>query len=133
MSYRLAADAVLLLHAGFIVFVLLGAAFALRWRWWPLVHLPAAGWGVWVSASGAICPLTPLENSLRHAAGQAGYQGGFIDHYLLALIYPEGLTRPTQWALAAVVLGVNLALYAWVWRRGRSRAAPSGAALKHMA
>ena len=121
MSYRLAADAVLLLHAGFIVFVLLGAVFALRWRWWPLVHLPAAGWGVWVSASGAICPLTPLENSLRHAAGQAGYQGGFIQHYLLALVYPEGLTRPVQWALAGVVLLVNAALYAWVWRSARSR------------
>lgn len=126
MSYRLAADAVLLLHAGFIVFVLLGAVFALRWRWWPLVHLPAAGWGMWVSASGATCPLTPLENSLRHAAGQAGYQGGFIEHYLLAMIYPEGLTRPTQWTLAAVVLGVNLVLYAWIWRRGRSRTAPKG-------
>ena len=121
MSPRLAADAVLLLHAGFIVFVLLGAVFALRWRWWPLVHLPAAGWGVWVSASGAICPLTPLENSLRHAAGQAGYQGGFLEHYLLALIYPEGLTRPTQWALAAGVVLINLALYTWVWRGWRQR------------
>ena len=118
MGYRLAADAVLLLHAAFIVFVLLGALGALRWRWWPLVHLPAAAWGVWVSASGAICPMTPLENSLRLAAGQAGLQGSFIEYYLLALIYPEGLTRPVQWVLAVLVLGVNVAVYAWVWRRG---------------
>ncbi len=121
MTLRLAADAVLLLHAGFIAFALLGALGALRWRWWPLLHLPAAAWGVWVSASGTVCPLTPLENSLRHAAGQAGFEGSFIEHYLLAVIYPDGLTRPVQWALAAVVLLVNLALYTWVWRGWRKR------------
>ena len=114
--WQLAADAVLVLHAGFIVFVLFGAVMARRWRWWPLLHLPAAGWGAWVSASGAVCPLTPLENTLRQAAGLAGYQGGFVEHYLLAMIYPDGLTRPVQWALGALVLLVNLALYSWVWR-----------------
>lgn len=119
MIYRLAADAVLLLHAAFIVFVLFGALGALRWRWWPWVHLPAAAWGVWVSVAGVVCPLTPLENKLRVAAGQQGFEGGFIEHYLLAVIYPEGLTRPVQWALAAVVLVLNLALYAGVWRRRR--------------
>jgi len=119
--YQLAANAVLLLHAAFIVFVLFGAVMARRWRWWPLLHLPAAAWGFWVSAAGVVCPLTPLENHLRAAAGQSGYEGGFVEHYLLAVIYPDGLTRPVQWALAAVVLGVNLALYAWAWRGRRGR------------
>lgn len=121
MSWRLAADAVLLLHGAFIVFVLFGAVFARRWRWWPLLHLPAAAWGVWISAAGAVCPLTPLENRLRAAAGQQGFEGGFVEHYLLAVIYPDGLTRPVQWALAAVVLVLNLALYAWAWRGHRRR------------
>jgi Protein of Unknown function (DUF2784) len=121
LIYHLAADAVLLLHAAFIVFVLFGALAALRWRWWPWLHLPAAAWGVWVSVAGVVCPLTPLENRLRAMAGQQGFEGGFIEHYLLALIYPEGLTRPIQWALAGVVVVLNLALYAWVWRRRRRR------------
>jgi hypothetical protein len=119
--YRLAADAVLLLHGAFIVFVLIGTLGALRWRWWPWLHLPAAAWGVWVSVAGVVCPLTPLENRLRWAAGEQGYAGGFVEHYLLAVIYPEGLTRPIQWVLAAVVLTLNLVLYAWVWRRQRRR------------
>ena len=121
MIYQLGADAVLLLHLGFIVFVLFGAVFARRWRWWPWLHLPAAGWGVWISVSGALCPLTPMENWLRAAAGQKGFEGGFIEHYLLALIYPDGLTQPIQWLLAAVVLGLNGALYAWAWRVGHCR------------
>jgi hypothetical protein len=120
MPLRLAADAVLLLHLGFIAFVLLGGLLALRWPRAAWVHLPAAAWGVWIELSGALCPLTPLENRLRAAAGQAGYEGGFIEHYLLALIYPAGLTREVQWVLAALVVATNLAIYAWVWRRRRA-------------
>ncbi len=120
MPLRLAADAVLLLHLGFIAFVLLGGLLALRWPRAAWVHLPAAAWGVWIELSGALCPLTPLENRLRAAAGQAGYEGGFIEHYLLALIYPAGLTREAQWVLAALVVAANLAIYAWVWRRRRA-------------
>ncbi len=120
MPLRLAADAVLLLHLGFIAFVLLGGLLALRWPRAAWVHLPAAAWGVWIELSGALCPLTPLENRLRAAAGQAGYEGGFIEHYLLALIYPAGLTREVQWVLAALVVAANLAIYAWVWRRRRA-------------
>ena len=119
MIHRLAADAVLLLHLGFILFVLLGGLLALRWRWAPMLHLPAAAWGVYVELSGGLCPLTPLENRLRSAAGEAGYTGGFIEHYLLALIYPAGLTPQIQYVLAAVVVGVNGLAYAWVWRRRR--------------
>ncbi len=121
MIHRLAADAVLLLHLGFILFVLLGGLLALRWRWAPMLHLPAAAWGVYVELSGGLCPLTPLENRLRIAAGEAGYTGGFIEHYLLALIYPAGLTHEIQYVLAAIVVGVNGLAYAWVWRRRRRR------------
>ena len=119
MIHHLAADAVLLLHLGFILFVLLGGLLVLRWRWAPLLHLPAAAWGVYVELSGGLCPLTPLENRLRSAAGEAGYTGGFIEHYLLALIYPPGLTHEIQYVLAAIVVGVNGLAYAWVWRRRR--------------
>lgn len=121
MFHRLAADAVLLLHLAFIVFVVAGGLLALRWRWASLLHLPAAAWGAFVELSGRICPLTPLENALRLQAGQAGYEGSFIEHYLLALIYPAGLTHGIQFVLAALVLGVNIAVYAWVWRRRRRR------------
>ena len=119
MIHRLAADAVLLLHLGFILFVLLGGVLAVRWRWAPLLHLPAVAWGVYIELSGGLCPLTPLENRLRFAAGEAGYSGGFIEHYLLALIYPAGLTQDVQYVLAAIVVGVNALAYGWVWRRRR--------------
>ena len=121
MIHRLAADAVLLLHLGFILFVLLGGVLAVRWRWAPLLHLPAVAWGVYIELSGGLCPLTPLENRLRIAAGDAGYAGGFIEHYLLALIYPAGLTQDVQYVLAAIVVGVNALASGWVWRRRRRR------------
>ena len=117
MGYRLAADAVVLAHGAFILFAVLGGLLALRWRWLALLHLPAAAWAVFIEATGRICPLTPLEVSLRIAAGDAGYDGGFIEHYLIPIIYPAGLTRGVQFALAALVLAVNLAVYAAVLRR----------------
>lgn len=116
MGYGLLADLVLLLHAAFVVFVAAGGLLAL---WRPRIawlHLPAAAWGTWVMLSGWICPLTPLENMLRHAAGQDGYGGGFIAHYVTALIYPQGLTRAVQIGLGALVLLGNLILYAICWR-----------------
>ncbi|MDX2060149.1 MAG: DUF2784 domain-containing protein, partial [Gemmatimonadales bacterium] len=97
----------------------------LRWRRLAWLHLPAAIWGVAIEVSGWICPLTPLENHWRRKAGQAGYEGGFIEHYLTAAIYPEGLTRTAQWLIALGVLAINLAVYAVVWRR---RAARTGSA-----
>lgn len=127
MIFRLAADAVLVLHLAFIVFVVAGGALGLRWRWMPLLHLPAAAWGVFIELSGRICPLTPLENLLRARAGQAGYDGSFVEHYLVALIYPSGLTRELQLVLAALVIVSNLAIYAGLVvhrRRTRRRAAP---------
>ena len=116
---KLLADGVLLLHFLFIVFATLGAVLALRWRWMPWVHLPCVAWGAFIELTGRICPLTPLENALRAAGGEAGYAGGFIEHYLLAAIYPAGLTRETQFTLAGILLGLNVAIYSLVWWRAR--------------
>lgn len=114
MPFRLAADAVLLVHLAFILFALLGAALTPRWRWIPLVHVPAAAWGFFVELTGRICPLTDLENYLRIKAGQSGYAESFIEHYLLAIIYPTGLTREVQFVLAGVVIIINTAIYGWL-------------------
>ncbi len=122
MGARLLADAVLVFHGLFIVWAAAGAIAVWRWPRLAWLHLPALAWAVWIEASGRICPLTPLENSLRHAAGQTGYTGGFIDHYLGRIIYPNGLTRETQWLIAGVLLLVNMAAYLMVVRRARSRA-----------
>lgn len=117
MAYHLAASAVLLLHLLFICLVMLGGLLVLRWPRFAMVHVPAAIWGVLVEAMGWYCPLTDLENALLALAGQAGYAGGFIERYLLAVIYPEGLTRETQIWLAGVVVVVNAAIYGWVLRK----------------
>lgn len=118
MLYRFAAAAVLLLHFAFIAFVLVGAVPAVRWRWFSAVHLPAAAWGVFVELSGRICPLTYIENFLRIKAGQSGYSESFVEHYLLAIIYPAGLSRGVQFVLAGAVLLVNAAIYGWIfWPR----------------
>ncbi|SME98668.1 DUF2784 domain-containing protein [Pseudogulbenkiania subflava] len=126
MIYRLLADAVLLLHLGFIVFALLGGLLVCRRRGWLWWHLPAAAWAMAIELSGGICPLTPLENRLRALGGAAGYPGGFVEHYLLALIYPEALTRALQLVLAGLVLAVNLAVYGYVIRRWRRGQPPGG-------
>jgi hypothetical protein len=123
VPYRLLADAVVVLHLGFVLFVAAGGLLALRWRWVPWLHLPALAWGGWIEFSGSVCPLTPLENAWRSAGGEAGYGGSFIDHYLLPVLYPEGLTRDTQWALGAALLLFNAAVYALLWRRFHLRRA----------
>ncbi len=120
MIYRALADLVLVLHLAFIVFVLAGGLLALRWRWAPLVHLPAALWGVLVQVSGRLCPLTPLENALRSAAGEAGYAGGFIEHYLVPTIYPVALSPRVGLLLASLVVLANVLAYSIVWWRSRS-------------
>ena len=122
MLFRVAADAVLVLHLAFIAFALVGAALTVRWPWIPLVHLPAASWGIFVELSGRICPLTHLENHLRIEAGQSGYAESFIEHYLLDIIYPAGLGADLQMLLAAVVATTNAAIYAWLLHRWRRRA-----------
>jgi hypothetical protein len=120
MVYRALADLVLVLHLAFILFVVAGGLLALRWRWVPLVHLPAALWGVFIEVSGRACPLTPLENALRRAAGASGYSSGFIEHYVVPTIYPVALSYPAQLLLAGVVLLANALVYSVVWRRFRS-------------
>lgn len=120
MLYRLAAEAVLLFHLAFIVFVVAGGVLAARWRWVALVHLPVACWGCFVEFTGRICPLTYAENSLRVRAGQSGYAEGFIEHYLLAMIYPAGLTREAQFVVAGVVVVANVAIYGWLFHRRRA-------------
>jgi hypothetical protein len=115
------ADAVLVLHGLFIVWVVFGGLAVIARPWLAWLHLPAAAWGVWISWSGRVCPLTPLEQSLRRAAGQAGYEGGFVEHYLTAVIYPEGLTVNLQILYGAVVLAINLALYAMAIVRAARR------------
>lgn len=122
MSDRVLADAVLLVHGLFILFVPAGGALVWRWPRLAWLHLPAVAWGAWVAWAGWICPLTPLENALRRAAGQAGYSGGFIEHYLVGLIYPDGLTRGVQAGLGIAVALLNLALYALLLRARRRRA-----------
>jgi Protein of Unknown function (DUF2784) len=117
MLYRFAAEIVLQIHLGFILFALLGAAMAARWRWIIVVHLPAATWGFFVELTGRICPLTYLENYLRIQAGLSGYTESFVEHYLLAIIYPVGLTREIQFVLSGVVIAVNIALYSWLYFR----------------
>ncbi|MGC3873756.1 DUF2784 domain-containing protein [Halomonas sp. GXIMD04776] len=117
MGYRIAADAVLILHLAFILFVVLGSLAVLRWPRLAWLHLPAAAWGAALELNGWICPLTPLENSLLRAAGESGYTGGFIEHYLIALIYPAGLTPTIQLWLGAGVLAINLPIYAYLLLR----------------
>jgi hypothetical protein len=120
MLHRVLADAVVLLHLLFVVFAVAGGLLAFRWRWMPLAHLPALAWAAWVEFTGRICPLTPLENMLRAAGGQAGYSGGFVEHYLLPILYPEALTRETQWVLGTGLLALNGVVYGLlVWRLRR--------------
>ncbi|MBD9484764.1 DUF2784 domain-containing protein [Pseudomonas sp. PDM14] len=120
MIWRLAADGVVLVHLAFILFVLFGGLLVLRWPRLMLLHLPAAAWGFAVEVLHLYCPLTPLENHLRQTAGQAGYDGGFIEHYLIPLIYPAGLTPQIQLWLGGVVLVINLLVY-WMLLRRRWR------------
>lgn len=122
MLYRVLADLVMLLHFAYIVFVMGGAFLLLHRRWWMWLHLPAVAWGVWIECFAKTCPLTPLENSLRASAGEAGYPGGFIDHYIARVVYPEGLAARGQVAIGVFVVVVNAALYWWVWRRARTGA-----------
>src|SRR5438046_1919801 len=121
MIYRLLADFTLLIHAGFVLFVIFGGFLALRWRRLALLHIPAAIWGVLIEFSGWICPLTPLENMLRGRGGAAVYQGSFIDHYLTASLYPAGLTRNSQLILGTTVLVVNLVAYGLLFFARRHR------------
>jgi hypothetical protein len=126
MLYGLLADLVLVAHLAFVGFVVFGGFLVLRWRRLAWIHVPVALWGAAIVVTGFTCPLTPLENRLQRLGGRAGYQGGFIEHYVTAVLYPDGLTRQAQLLLGAAALALNLVVY-WrvvtVVRRERARAA----------
>ena len=117
MTYHVLANLVVAVHAVFVAFVVLGGFLAWRWRRLVMLHLPAAAWGALIEFAGWTCPLTPLENAWRLRAGHAGYAGGFIEHYLLPVMYPAGLTRTVQIVLGAVVVAVNAVAYGVLWVR----------------
>jgi hypothetical protein len=126
LIYRTLADLILALHLVFVLFVVLGGLLVLRWPRIAWLHMPAAIWGVLIEYTGWICPLTPLENSLRTRGGEAGYSGGFIEHYIQPLLYPAGLTRSTQVVLGSLVLALNLTAYGIMVSRMRRQELPSG-------
>jgi len=117
MIYRVLADLLVLFHLAFVLFVAFGGLLVLRRRGWAWVHLPAAAWGALIEFGGWICPLTPLEVRFRVLGGDAGYPGGFVEHYLIPLLYPGILTRPHQIGLGLLVVAVNLIVYGLVVRR----------------
>jgi len=117
IPYRQVADLVLLLHLGFVLFAVLGGLLALRWPRLLWIHIPAVIWAAAVEFFGWICPLTPLENWLRSRAGGGSYPGDFIAHYMVPILYPEGLTREVQIALGFFVLLINIIIYGWIYRR----------------
>jgi len=120
-----AATLVVLFHFTFLLFVMFGGLLVFRWPRAIWLHLPCFLWGAWIEVSGGICPLTPLENRLRRAAGDAEYAGSFIEHYILPVMYPTGLTRGVQLGLAVGLVLLNVAIYAWVVRkRGTASAGP---------
>jgi Protein of Unknown function (DUF2784) len=115
------ADALVLVHLLFVAFVMAGGFLLARWPKLVWLHLPAAAWGAYIEFTGGICPLTPLENHLRALGGGSGYSGGFVERYLLPVLYPENLTLPLQQVLGGVVVGVNLVAYALAYRAWRRR------------
>jgi hypothetical protein len=115
----IAADVLVVVHLAFVVFAIAGGLLVLRWPAVALAHLPAAAWAVWIETTAGICPLTPLENDLRRAAGEAGYAGDFVDHWIMPVLYPAGLTPQIQQFIGVGVLVLNLAVYAAVLRRRR--------------
>ena len=117
MAYRLLADVVVVLHLGFVLFVLGGGVLVWRWPRVAWLHLPAVVWGVGIEWVGAVCPLTPWENWLRRQSGVAVYHGDFVERYFLPVLYPVELTRAVQVALGGLALALNVAVYVWLWRR----------------
>ncbi len=121
MIYRILADVVVVLHIAFVLFVVIGGFLVYRWPRVIYAHIPVAIWGALIEFVGWVCPLTPLENHLRKLGGEAGYAGGFVEHYLLPILYPHALTRNVQIALGVFVVACNVLAYTLVVRRGKRR------------
>lgn len=120
MVFSALADFVVIIHALFVAFVVLGGLLVLRRPQLAWLHVPAVVWGVMIEVAGWICPLTPLENALRLRGGEGGYSGGFVEHYILPALYPAGLTRNVQIVLGSLALLLNLAVYVFVFARARA-------------
>lgn len=112
----LLAGLVVAVHIAFTAFAVVGGVLIVRWRWMAWIHVPAVLWAAYIELSGGVCPLTPLENSLRAHAGLESYEGDFVARYLFPVLYPVGLTREVQWILGLGLLAVNAAVYGWAWR-----------------
>ena len=125
MLWSRLADALVIAHFAFTTFVIFGGFLTWRWPRLAWLQLPALAWGCWVELSSSVCPLTPLENSLRQRGGEQGYTGGFLAHYLGGVLYPVGLTPHIQWILAALLVAINLVAYAGLAAR-RTRVRSSG-------
>ena len=111
MNKLLLADLGVLIHLAFVIFVVFGALLIIKWRWIISLHLPALFWAFYIEITGGICPLTPLENSLRSSSGESGYSGGFVEYYLIPVLYPAGLTKDVQLLLGIFLLGINILIY----------------------
>ncbi|MDH5560423.1 MAG: DUF2784 domain-containing protein [Deltaproteobacteria bacterium] len=118
MIYRILADIVILIHFGFIIFVVFGGLLLFHRSWFAFFHLPAVCWGGFIEVTGRICPLTPLENKFRSLGLQQAYQGGFVEHYLIPLIYPDFLNRKHQYFLAVILILINFLIYGfWIYKK----------------
>jgi hypothetical protein len=119
MLFRLLTDTIVIVHFAFLTFVVGGGFLVRRYRWLIVPHLLALAWGIYVEAMpGMLCPLTPLENHFARLAGAEGYEGGYIEHYLVPIIYPDGLTPTAQRWLAMALIAVNVIAYTWPRRTG---------------
>lgn len=119
MTARLAADALVALHFAFIAFVIAGGLLTLRHKGWAIAHVPAVAWAAWTEFTATVCPLTPWENALRAEAGDAAYAGSFVEHYIVPIVYPQGLTPDAQVGLGVGIVALNAVIYAFAWRRKR--------------
>jgi hypothetical protein len=119
MPYRILADIIVLIHLLFIIFVVSGGLLGFYKKWTVWVHIPAAVWGALVELTGWFCPLTPLENRFRISGGAVGYEGSFVEQYIIPLIYPENLTRNTQIAMGISVIVINAVIYFFLIKRYR--------------
>jgi hypothetical protein len=117
MVYRVLADLVVMMHLAFVLFAVLGGFLVIKWKRYAWIHLPIVVWAALIEFAGWVCPLTPLENWLRERGGEIVYRSGFVEHYILPLLYPTVLTRRLQIALGLLVLIINVVIYGWVWRR----------------
>ncbi|HEX6182460.1 MAG TPA: DUF2784 domain-containing protein [Pyrinomonadaceae bacterium] len=115
MLYRALADTVLVAHFAFVLFAVLGGLLALRWHRAVWLHVPALAWGLLVQLANWECPLTPLENYFRRLGGEAGYAGGFVEHYVSAILYPEHITHAFRFVLGLFLLVINLVAYSFVF------------------